>query len=260
MDFKVLAIGDITGERGVDHLRRHLRALKKEKSVDFVVANGENAAGTPALLPAHAEEIFAAGAGCHRSGRPRLWQDADRRLFRGEPLYSPPCQFYRPGPGPGLGCVRPGPGAGGCAGHQSHCNTWISTPKIPSPPLTASSNSPDHHYLVELHAPGHQREAGPVVLFWMAAFSALWGTHTHVPTADERVLSQGHGLYHRPGHDRAHRVRAGHSPGANRWSFFLGGLPGRYQTAGGPCKMQGAIFTLDSNTGLCTGVERIEIR
>ena len=76
MDFKVLAIGDITGERGVDHLRRHLRALKKEKSVDFVVANGENAAGN-GLLPAHAEEIFAAGAdvitmGNHSYGKTQI--------------------------------------------------------------------------------------------------------------------------------------------------------------------------------------------
>ena len=42
--------------------------------------------------------------------------------------------------------------------------------------------------------------------------------------------------------------------------FFLGGLPGRYRTAEGACKLQGAIFTLDSGTGLCAGVERIEIR
>ena len=42
--------------------------------------------------------------------------------------------------------------------------------------------------------------------------------------------------------------------------FFLGGLPGRYQAADGPCSAQGCIFTLNSDTGLCTGVERIEIK
>ena len=42
--------------------------------------------------------------------------------------------------------------------------------------------------------------------------------------------------------------------------FFLGGLPGRYQAADGPCAAQGCIFTLNSDTGLCTGVERIEIK
>jgi calcineurin-like phosphoesterase len=41
---------------------------------------------------------------------------------------------------------------------------------------------------------------------------------------------------------------------------FLGGLPGRYQVAGGACKLQGAIFTLDSQNGHCTAVERVDIR
>ena len=41
---------------------------------------------------------------------------------------------------------------------------------------------------------------------------------------------------------------------------FLGGLPGRYQVPDGPCKMQGAVFSLDSATGLCTGVEPVDLR
>ena len=41
---------------------------------------------------------------------------------------------------------------------------------------------------------------------------------------------------------------------------FLGGLPGRYRNPNGPCKLQGAVFTLDSATGLCTAVERVDIR
>ena len=61
MLFKVLAVGDVTGESGVDFLRRKLRPLKKEKDIDFVAVNGENAAGN-GLLPAHAEDILAAGA------------------------------------------------------------------------------------------------------------------------------------------------------------------------------------------------------
>ena len=61
MLFKVLAVGDVTGESGVDFLRRKLRPLKKEKDIDFVAVNGENAAGN-GLLPAHAEDILSAGA------------------------------------------------------------------------------------------------------------------------------------------------------------------------------------------------------
>ena len=61
MEFRVLAIGDVVGENGLDLLVRRLRPLKREKQVDFTVVNGENAAGL-GLFPAQAEEIFDAGA------------------------------------------------------------------------------------------------------------------------------------------------------------------------------------------------------
>ena len=61
MEFRVLAIGDVVGENGLDLLVRRLRPLKREKQVDFTVVNGENAAGL-GLFPAQAEEIFVGGA------------------------------------------------------------------------------------------------------------------------------------------------------------------------------------------------------
>ena len=83
MLFKVLAVGDVTGESGVDFLHRRLRSLKKEKSIDFVVANGENAAGN-GLLPVQAEDIFAAGAdvitlGNHVFGKQQIVPHLDSR-------------------------------------------------------------------------------------------------------------------------------------------------------------------------------------
>ena len=89
--------------------------------------------------------------------------------------------------------------------------------------------------------------------------SALWGTHTHVPAADERVYPKGTGYITDLGMTGPVESVLGIRP-EQSVEFFLGGLPGRYQTPDGPCKMQGAIFTLDSATGLCTGVERIDIR
>ena len=88
--------------------------------------------------------------------------------------------------------------------------------------------------------------------------SALWGTHTHVPTADERVCPKGTGYITDLGMTGPIESVLGIRP-EQSVEFFLGGLPGRYQTAPGPCRMQGAIFTLDSSTGLCTDVERIEV-
>ena len=89
--------------------------------------------------------------------------------------------------------------------------------------------------------------------------SALWGTHTHVPTADERVYPQGMGYLTDLGMTGPIESVLGIRPEQSVESF-LGGLPGRYRTAEGPCKLQGAIFTVDTASGRCTGVERIDLR
>ncbi len=61
MEYRILAIGDVTSEDGLKHLRRHLAPLKKLKNIAFTVVNGENISGT-GLTPAQADELFAAGA------------------------------------------------------------------------------------------------------------------------------------------------------------------------------------------------------
>ena len=89
--------------------------------------------------------------------------------------------------------------------------------------------------------------------------SALWGTHTHVPTADEQIYPKGTGYLTDLGMTGPIHSVLGIEP----WQSvegFLGGLPGRYKCPEGPCKMQCAIFALDSETGLCTAVERVDIR
>ena len=89
--------------------------------------------------------------------------------------------------------------------------------------------------------------------------SALWGTHTHVPTADEEVFPKGTGYITDLGMTGPVRSVLGVRP-EQSVETFLGGLPGRYQTAEGACKLQGAVFSLDSATGLCVAVERVDVR
>ena len=89
--------------------------------------------------------------------------------------------------------------------------------------------------------------------------SALWGTHTHVPTADERVCPKGTGYITDLGMTGVIESVLGNRP-PPVGGGISGGLPGRYRAPEGPAKLQGAIFTLDSATRLCTAVERIDIR
>ena len=89
--------------------------------------------------------------------------------------------------------------------------------------------------------------------------SALWGTHTHVPTADAQVLPKGTGYISDLGMAGPIYGILGIEP-EQSIERLLGGLPGRYRAAEGPCKMQGAVFSLDSGSGLCVDVEALDIR
>ena len=257
MLFRVLALGDITGEDGVEFLRRHLSYLKREKGIDFVVANGENAAGN-GLLPAHAEDIFSAGAdvvtlGNHTFGKTRI---AD--FLEENPYILRPANYTGRAPGRGWAVYDCGRVQVGVLNLIGRCNLDFNAenPFTTADRILNSEDKPTF-ILVDFHAQATSEKLA-MSYYLDGRVSALWGTHTHVPTADERVCPKGTGYITDLGMTGPIESVLGIRP-EQSVEFFLGGLPGRYQTAPGPCRMQGAIFTLDSSTGLCTAVERIEV-
>ena len=102
MHFKVLAVGDITGESGVAFLRRHLGRLKQEKGIDFAVVNAENAAGN-GLLPAQAEDIFAAGADVITLGNHTFGKMQIAHFLEENPYILRPANYTGRAPGKGWG-------------------------------------------------------------------------------------------------------------------------------------------------------------
>lgn len=88
--------------------------------------------------------------------------------------------------------------------------------------------------------------------------SALWGTHTHVPTADCQVLPQGLGFVTDLGLTGPGQSVIGVKPeqAINR---FLGGLPQRFQPAPGPCRMGAVLFEVDAAAKRCVGVKRVDL-
>lgn len=257
MHFKVLAVGDITGEAGVDFLRRHLGRLKREKGIDFVVANGENAAGN-GLLPAQAEDIFAAGAdvitlGNHTFGKMQIAHFLDEN-----PYILRPANYTGRASGRGWGVYDCGRVQVGVLNLIGRCGLDFNAenPFTTADRVLKNADKPTF-VLVDLHAQATSEKLA-MSYYLDGRVSALWGTHTHVPTADEHVCPKGTGYITDLGMTGPRESVLGIRP-EQSVEFFLGGLPGRYRTAEGACKLQGAIFTLDSGTGLCVGVERIEV-
>lgn len=257
MHFKVLAVGDITGESGVAFLRRQLGRLKREKGIDFAVVNAENAAGN-GLLPAQAEDIFAAGAdvitlGNHTFGKMQIAHFLDEN-----PYILRPANYTGRAPGKGWGVYDCGRVQVGVLNLIGRCGLDFNAenPFTTADRVLKNADKPTF-VLVDLHAQATSEKLA-MSYYLDGRVSALWGTHTHVPTADEHVCPKGTGYITDLGMTGPRESVLGIRP-EQSVEFFLGGLPGRYRTAEGACKLQGAIFTLDSGTGLCVGVERIEV-
>ena len=257
MHFKVLAVGDITGESGVAFLRRHLGRLKQEKGIDFAVVNAENAAGN-GLLPAQAEDIFAAGADVITLGNHTFGKMQIAHFLEENPYILRPANYTGRAPGKRWGVYDCGRVQVGVLNLIGRCGLDFNAenPFTTADRVLKNADKPTF-VLVDLHAQATSEKLA-MSYYLDGRVSALWGTHTHVPTADERVYPRGTGYLTDLGMTGAIESVLGIRP-EQSVEFFLGGLPGRYRTAEGACKLQGAIFTLDSGTGLCVGVERIEV-
>ena len=224
MERNILAVGDVVAPAGVKYCKAALPRLRRELSVDFCVVNGENAA-VLGMLPAQAEELLSAGAdvitmGNHTWGRRELvpYLERSREVLRPAD-YTPDNPFQL----------------------VERILRKIQTKLI----------------LVELHAEATSEKLAMGRML-DGQVSAVWGTHTHVPTADTMILPQGTGYVTDLGMTGPRDSVLGIRPELSI-RRFRGDLPSRYEPAPGPCKLEACLFTIDDATGRCTAVRRVDI-
>lgn len=255
MDFKVLAVGDVVGNPGLDRVRRNLRQLKRKTGADFTVVNGENAA-VVGLLPHQAEDILDAGAdvitmGNHTWGKREIvdyMEDCPRILRPAN--YAPQV----PGRGWQVFDTKVGPVAvvdliGRCNMDYGPDNPFLMVEEILKEIDTKI-------ILVELHAEATSEKLAMGYLL-DGRVSAVWGTHTHVPTADARILPKGTGYVTDLGMTGPRDSVLGIRPDLSI-AKFRGDLTERYRWAEGATKMEAVLFTIDSTTGTCRKAERVD--
>ena len=257
MDFKVLAVGDVVGEPGVERVRRSLRYLKRQTGADFVVVNGENASGV-GITPQQAEDIFDAGAdvvtlGNHVFNKREIvpYLEESSRILR--PANLAP---QTPGRGWGIYDCKCGDVAvinliGRCGMDFGPDNPFLLVDKI-------LKDVDTRLVLVEIHA---EATSEKLAMGYMldGRVSAVWGTHTHVPTADAQILPKGTGYVTDLGMTGPANSILG-IRAAQSIAKFRGDLTARYQWADGPTKLEAVLFTLDSQSGLCKQVERVDLK
>lgn len=256
MDFKVLTVGDVVGNPGVERVRRSLRWLKRKTGADFTVVNGENASMV-GITPYQAEEILDAGAdvitlGNHTFGKREIvpYLDECSRILR-------PCNYAPQTPGRGYGIFETAVGAvavidlvGRCAMDFAPDNPFLLVEK-----LLKKVDCPI--VLVEMHAEATSEKLAMAHML-DGRVSAVWGTHTHVPTADAQILPRGTGYVTDLGMTGPSHSILGIRP-EQSIAKFRGDLTERYRWADGPTKLEAVLFTIDADTGRCRGVERVDI-
>ncbi len=257
MLLNVLAVGDVVGEGGLAFLERHLRPLKKLHQIDFTVVNGENASGV-GLTPKQARAILDAGAdvitlGNHTFNRVQIAEFLDEC-----PYLLRPANYTPRNPGRGWG-VFDGPrglriGVLNLQG-RVEMGGHLDNPFTTADRLLAGGGA--DIVLADFHAEATS-EKGAMAWYLDGRVQALWGTHTHVPTADARVLPKGLGFVTDLGMTGPAQSVLGVKP-EQSVNLFLGGIHQRYQEAPGPCKLESVRFTIDTEARRCTAVERVDI-
>ena len=255
MEFRVLCVGDVVGGPGMERIRRSLRRLKNSLGADFVIVNGENAS-VVGITPDQAEDILDAGAdvitlGNHSFGKREIvhYMEDTARILR-------PANYAPQAPGRGWAVYESRFGdvavidlIGRCAMDYTPDNPFLLAEKLLKK-ITARI------ILVEIHA---EATSEKLAMGYMldGRVSAVWGTHTHVPTADARVLTKGTGYVTDLGMTGPRESVLGIRPDLSI-AKFRGDLTERYRWADGPTKLEGVLFTLDASTGKCLRAERID--
>ena len=256
MDFKVLAVGDVVGNPGLERVRRCLRQLKRKTGADFVVVNGENAA-VVGITPNQAEDILDAGAdvitmGNHTWAKREIvdYMEDSSRILR-------PANYAPQTPGRGWDIFETKAGdvavidlIGRCNMDYGPDNPFLQVDKI-------LKEVKAKIILVELHA---EATSEKLAMGYMldGRVSAVWGTHTHVPTADAQVLPGGTGYVTDLGMTGPRHSVLGIRPDLSI-AKFRGDLPERYRWAEGETKMEAVLFTIDSASGRCIAAERVSL-
>ncbi|MBP1594712.1 MAG: hypothetical protein H6Q05_89 [Acidobacteria bacterium] len=256
---RVLFIGDIFGKPGRRALRERLQALVQQQRIDFCVANVENAAGGFGLTPQIADELLATDIDVLTSGN-HIW---DKRAIL--PYLAQQPRLLRPHNYPAAA-----PGTGLFIG-DSRCGVRVAVINLQGRVYLPATDCP---FSVGLATVEKARKQANVVLvdFHAEATSekqafawyidgrvgAVVGTHTHVQTADERILPRGTAYISDLGMTGPHDSVIGSIPDI-ALERFLKQLPARLEPASGNLRVCGAVIEIDESTGLAESIARINI-
>jgi 2',3'-cyclic-nucleotide 2'-phosphodiesterase len=256
---RILFIGDIFGRPGRDVARRAIPALVERESIDLVIANGENAAAGFGITGDIAETIFGYGVDVMTTGN-HVWDKKEvLDYLPGQPKLLRPANFPAgvPGRGSMLARTRTGEPVG-----VLNLMGRIFMPPLDDPFAVAlreveALRAKTRIVIVDFHA---EATSEKLAMGWHldGRVTAVFGTHTHVQTADERILPKGTAYLTDVGMTGPHDSIIGVTTEV-ALSRFLTGLPARFESATGPGRLNAVLVSADLKTGRATAIERLNL-
>ncbi len=254
---KILMIGDIVGSPGRKAVEILTPKIKSREEIDFVIANAENAAGGSGLTPRLAEELFSYGVDVLTSGD-HIWKkkeivqllDEEKRLLR-------PANYPKGVPGSGWGIYEiEGKMKIGVINLIGRIfMESVECPFRVGRELIEEIRQETPIIIVDIHA---EATSEKIALSWYfdGLISALFGTHTHVQTADERIYPKGTAYLTDVGMTGPHDSVIGRKV-EQILTRFITQLPTRFEMAEENVQLNGAVVTVDEKTGRATALKRV---
>ncbi len=256
---KILTVGDIIGENGLKKAQEVVSNLKKEQNIDFIIANGENVAGGMGITYKLYKQIIDMGVdvvtlGNHTWAKKDIFSfiDNEDRLIR-------PANYPKGVPGKGYTIVEKNNKKIGVINIMGRAEMTVLTenPFVLINKIIVEIKNKADIIIVDFHAEASAEKIA-MGYFLDGKVNILFGTHTHLQTADEQILEKGTGYISDIGMTGPKKSVIGMDVEASIKRFETT-LPERYKLADGECVFNGCIFELNEDTCRITNIKRIKM-
>lgn len=253
---KILTIGDVTGIRSIEYLRKRLWGIRQQYGADVVIANGENVSDIRGISAADAKALLDCGIDLLTTGN-HVWGKFDIGAFLdSSPSILRPANFPPSCPGVGSTILRVG-------GWRLLCINVMGVVYMDAldSPFDTVDKILDRERgkydfaLLDIHAEATSEKLA-LAHYFDGRINVIFGTHTHVPTADEQILPHGTGYIT----DLGMTGPTGGIIGTDAQCVirrFRTKMPQRFSVADGAIRAHAALFELDTESERCTRVTRI---
>ena len=253
---KVLAVGDIVGSAGINELKLRLKEIKEKENIDFTIVNGENSAEGMGITEKNFNDIISQGVDCVTMGN-HTWGKKDIFKFIDNPKIIRPANYPE-------GVVGKGYNIYECKGKKIavinimgrvDINILTENPFLKAKKIIEKIKNKVDIIFIDFHA---EATAEKIALGYYldGKATAIFGTHTHVQTADEKILPNGTAYITDIGMTGPYNSVIGMDRGASI-KRFVTSLPERYKLADGNCMLNGCIFEINDENCRVMKINRI---